>query len=65
MATGKPSFHCPNRNALYQVVKSEVGPETVGCEITCRSCGVPFPSLSSRTSCCGRPGVPKNANGSE
>jgi predicted Zn finger-like uncharacterized protein len=43
MATGKPSFHCPNCNALYQVVKSEAGPETVDREITCRSCGGPFP----------------------
>ena len=28
MTTGKPSFHCPNCNALYEVVKVEAGPET-------------------------------------
>ena len=43
MATGRTSFHCPNCNALYQVVKQEAGPETVDRELICRSCGVPFP----------------------
>jgi hypothetical protein len=43
MATGKPSFHCPNCNALYQVVKVEAGPETGYRAITCRACGAPLP----------------------
>lgn len=32
-------FRCPNRGALYQVVKVEAGPETVDCQISCRTCG--------------------------
>jgi hypothetical protein len=39
------SFHCPNCNALYRVVKVEAGPETPDAEITCRNCGG---SLTSR-----------------
>jgi hypothetical protein len=43
MAADKPSsFHCPNCNALYQVVKVEIGPETVGREITCLCCEAPL-----------------------
>jgi hypothetical protein len=43
MTTSKPPFfHCPNCNALYQVVKTEAGPETVDREITCRACGAPL-----------------------
>src|SRR6476646_8144416 len=43
MAADKPaSFHCPNGNALYQVVKVEIGPETVGREITCLCCETPL-----------------------
>ena len=42
MVTGKRTFHCPNCNALYQVVKVEAGPETINREITCRFCGGPF-----------------------
>ena len=46
MAADKPSsFHCPNCNALYQVVGVEPGPETVDRAIKCRSCGN---SLASR-----------------
>ena len=37
-------FTCPNCQALYQVVKVEAGPETVDCEVACRSCG----ALSAR-----------------
>jgi hypothetical protein len=48
MVTGKPSFHCPNCNALYQVVRVEAGPETTYRAITCRSCGAPFPSREGR-----------------
>jgi len=36
-------FNCPNCNALYQVVKSEPGPETVVRAVTCRPCGAPLP----------------------
>ena len=37
------SFHCPNCNALYKVVKVEAGPETPDVEVvTCRSCGGPL-----------------------
>ena len=36
------SFHCPNCNALYQVVKVDAGPETVDREITCRCCDAPL-----------------------
>ena len=43
MATGKPSFHCSNCNALYQVVKIEAGPETAYRAINCRACGAPLP----------------------
>jgi hypothetical protein len=43
MAADKPSsFHCPNCNALYQVIKVETGPETVGREITCLCCEAPL-----------------------
>ena len=36
------AFNCPNCDALYQVIKTEAGPETVDREITCRSRGAPF-----------------------
>jgi hypothetical protein len=36
------SFHCPNCDALYQVVKVDAGPETVAREITCRCCETPL-----------------------
>ena len=36
------SFHCPNCNALYKLVKVEAGPETANAEITCRICGGPL-----------------------
>jgi hypothetical protein len=42
--TDKVLFHCPNCNALYQVVKVEAGPETTARQITCRPCGAPLPS---------------------
>ena len=37
-------FNCPNRNALYHIVKTEAGPETDDREITCRACGEPLPA---------------------
>jgi hypothetical protein len=43
MTTGKPSFHCPNCNALYQVVKVEAGPKTAYRAINRRACGAPLP----------------------
>jgi transposase-like protein len=39
---GKPSFTCPNCNALYQLVRVEAGPESVDRQPTCRDCGAPF-----------------------
>jgi len=48
MTTGKPSFHCPNCNALYQVVKVEAGPETAYRAINCRACDAPLPSRDGR-----------------
>ena len=36
------SFHCPNCNALYKLVKVEAGPETPDAEITCCICGGPL-----------------------
>jgi predicted Zn finger-like uncharacterized protein len=39
-----PVVHCPNCDAVYHVVKAEVGPETVDQRITCRVCDGPFPS---------------------
>ena len=51
-------FSCPNCNALYQVVKTEAGPETDNREITCRACGGPLPArdggASASTSFCGK-----------
>jgi hypothetical protein len=36
-------FHCPNCQALYQLIKGESGAETVDREVTCRTCGGPLP----------------------
>ena len=48
MATGKPSFHCPNCNALYQLVKVEADLRTTVREITCRPCGGPLPGREGK-----------------
>jgi predicted Zn finger-like uncharacterized protein len=37
-----PLFRCPNCSALYQVVKTDAGPETVELEIACTICSGPF-----------------------
>ena len=37
-----PFFRCPNCDALYQVVKAEVGPKTSHRELECLVCGAPF-----------------------
>jgi predicted Zn finger-like uncharacterized protein len=43
MALGRrPTFTCPNCQALYDVVKVEAGPETMLREVTCLSCGEPL-----------------------
>ena len=42
--TEKVLFHCPNCNALYQIVKVEASPETVGRQVSCRPCGAELPS---------------------
>ena len=38
----RPTFTCPNCQALYEVVKVEAGPETTLQEVTCLSCGGPL-----------------------
>lgn len=38
------SFHCPNCDALYQLIQTEAGPETVDQRIACRVCDSPFPA---------------------
>jgi hypothetical protein len=52
------SFHCPYRDALYELVKVEAGPETVDREIACRACGASFRhakgNMFSNTSCCAK-----------
>jgi hypothetical protein len=48
VATGRPTFNCPNCSALYQVVRQEAGPETVDRETTCRSCGGPLPGREGK-----------------
>jgi hypothetical protein len=42
--TDKVLFHCPNCDALHQIVKVEAGPETVSRPVICRPCGAPLPS---------------------
>ena len=37
-----------NCNALYQIVKVEAGPETVDRQVTCRTCGGPFPGREGK-----------------
>jgi len=60
-------FSCPNCNALYQLVKTEAGPETDDREITCRACGGPLPArdggASASTSFCGRGDAPIHESG--
>ena len=42
VGTGTQFFHCPNCNALYQIIKTEAGPESVDREITCLACRRPL-----------------------
>jgi hypothetical protein len=42
VATGTRFFNCPNRNALYQIIKVETGSESVDHEVTWRACDGPF-----------------------
>jgi predicted Zn finger-like uncharacterized protein len=44
----KVLFHCPNCNALYQIVKIELGPEATARQVTCRPCGAPLPSRQGK-----------------
>ena len=38
-------FNCPHCNALYRIVKVEVGPETITDEwVTCRNCAGRLPT---------------------
>ena len=41
-------FTCPNCNALYQLVRVEAGHEAFQRELTCRSCGAPFPARDGK-----------------
>ena len=36
------NFKCAHCDALYQVIKSKAGPETVDSETNCRICGRPL-----------------------
>jgi hypothetical protein len=40
----KVLFHCPNCNALYQIVRIDAGPKINVRQVTCRPCGAPLPS---------------------
>jgi hypothetical protein len=35
-------FNCPNSDALYHLIETEAGPETVDLELTCVACGAPL-----------------------
>ena len=50
MPGGRPrcSFACPSCDALYELVKVEAGPETVDCEVACRSCGAPLSGMEGK-----------------
>jgi predicted Zn finger-like uncharacterized protein len=41
-------FTCPNCQALYEVVKTQAGPETISGEVTCRACGGPLPASEGK-----------------
>ncbi len=41
-------FHCPNCDALYQVVKDEARRETIDRWVTCQICGGPLPSREGK-----------------
>jgi hypothetical protein len=43
-----PMYHCPNCDALYQIVRVEAAPETSFREITCRDCDAPFPAREGK-----------------
>jgi predicted Zn finger-like uncharacterized protein len=49
MANNRPPlFFCPNCKALYQVVRTEAGPEAADHEINCRECKAPFPAREGK-----------------
>jgi hypothetical protein len=37
-------FNCPNCDALYYLIETEAGPETVDLELTCLACDAPLPA---------------------
>ena len=39
----KSRFKCPNCEANYKLVRAEAGPQSLDRQVTCRSCGAPFP----------------------
>ena len=41
-------FNCPNCDALYQVVKSDPGLETIDHSVTCRSCRAQLPAREGK-----------------
>jgi hypothetical protein len=44
----KSNFTCRNCEALYEVVRTEAGPESHNPEVTCRACGAPFPGRKGK-----------------
>jgi predicted Zn finger-like uncharacterized protein len=43
-----PHFKCPDCDALYQIVKAELGPETIEGEVACRICGGELPAREGK-----------------
>ena len=41
-------FKCPKCGALYQVLKTEAGPEAIDGELTCAICGGPVPARDEK-----------------
>lgn len=41
-------FKCPNCGALYQVLKTEAGSETIDSEPNCAICGEPLPARGGK-----------------
>ena len=37
-------FNCPHCDALYHLVETEAGPETLDLQPTCVACGAPLPA---------------------
>src|ERR1700683_4359640 len=44
----KLTFTCRNCEALYELVRVKVGPESRDRQVTCRDCGAPFPGREGK-----------------